>query len=509
MENNPNPQIPHKAHIAYIFLIGSVFVILAVIFLFFPRTKYSELEKRDLASFPELGNYKENPSQLTADISQWFSDSEPFRDQFMTLSMNIREAMKYKLGNDKEAVSFIPTAESADPASDDSAEEDLVPGENPMANANAKMANAGIIIVGSGPEVTAIMAFGAGPAGGKPYIEAINEYAEAFPNVNIYAMVIPNSSEFFLPEKARNSSKPQKPVLDYIRDNENPRIKFVDVHKYLSAHLNENVFLRTDHHWSPLGAHYGAQALAKTAGVPFKGIENYDKKTIHKFVGTMYAYSKDISVKNAPEDFNYYVPKGADYKATYVTYELNKNMQMVGETQPYESSLFHPAKDGSALAYNTFMNGDRHLVNIKTNVPGNRKLLIIKDSYGNAVPSNLLFSFSEIHVVDFRYFSHNMKKYVKDNGITDLALTFNIFNACNTSSMSRVKRMLTQTEGSYSSPVTNSTTTSPAKEKSSADASSKPDKEPSKTAAPKESAPKEAPQNETPKETPPAPAAAD
>ena len=75
------------------------------------------------------------------------------------------------------------------------------------------------------------------------------------------------------------------------------------------------------------------------------------------------------------------------------------------------------------------MGGDLYTVKV-TNTGGTpgRKLLIVKDSYGNAMASNLFGSFEEVHVIDFRYFPHNLLKYVRDNGITDLAIanTLNI-----------------------------------------------------------------------------------
>ena len=62
-----------------------------------------------------------------------------------------------------------------------------------------------------------------------------------------------------------------------------------------------------------------------------------------------------------------------------------------------------------------------------TDTKNHRKLLIIKDSFGNALPGYLFYSFEEIHVVDGRYFNKNMKKYVADNGITDILFANNVF----------------------------------------------------------------------------------
>ena len=42
---------------------------------------------------------------------------------------------------------------------------------------------------------------------------------------------------------------------------------------------------------------------------------------------------------------------------------------------------------------------------------------------------NIQESFEEIHVVDYRYFGRNTKRYVEENHITDILFANNIFNA--------------------------------------------------------------------------------
>ena len=66
---------------------------------------------------------------------------------------------------------------------------------------------------------------------------------------------------------------------------------------------------------------------------------------------------------------------------------------------------------------------------VRTGMKNHRRLMILKDSFGNAIPGYLFYSFEEIHVVDYRYFGRNMKKYVEENKITDILFANNIFNA--------------------------------------------------------------------------------
>ncbi len=444
------------------------------------------MEKRDLAEFPDINKFTENPGKFTADVSTWFSDTEPYRDELMTLSMNIRGAMKADLRSDEDAISFRPADVAANPASENkmasnddniSSKSDSVTSDNneneedfdeddeevddDVNDGKAKLGSSGTIIVGKGENVRALMAFGGTAKGGGAYVDLLNTLADVFPSQKVYAMVAPLATEFYLPAKASKASNPQKPFIYSIRDRLSPKVKFVDIYDELRKHKKEDIYLRTDHHWSPLGGYYAAKKFAETAGVPFRGLDAYDTNVLKNFVGTMYGYSKDISVKNAPEDFVYYTPNQVTYDSEFVSYFLNKNFKIIRETKPYKSSFFKKFKDGSGNAYLTFMGSDQAFVKVKTSTPGNRKVLVIKDSYGNAIPGNLFYSFNEVHVIDFRYFTHNLKEYVAKNGITDIVVCFNVFNAYSSGSASKVKKMLTQKSGITPAPSAETTPSAP------------------------------------------------
>ncbi len=435
-------------HKIYIAIVSLAFVALTVVMLCFPRSRYSELEKRDLAQFPEFTIEKLVDNTYSGELSSWFSDSEPFRDDFMSLSMQLRHALKLSTGNN---VTFHATAAEGDPFVPES-DDDIADGDEqetadsiaiPVVDGTAKMANAGIMIVGSGDDVRALMAFGGGASGGKAYASALNRLKSELPGVNVYSMVVPLAIEFYCPESAKKHTRPQKPFIDHVASMLSG-VRPVDAYSALAAHVGEPIYLRTDHHWAPLGAYYAAAQLAKTAGVPFRGLDAYTKHTVKRFVGSMYGYSKDISVKNAPEDFDYYVPSAVDYNTTYIVYTLNKDYHITNVSKPHKGPYFYHFKDGNSGAYSTFMGGDMKLTKVQTGTNNGRRLLIIKDSYGNAVPGYMFYSFEEVHVIDFRYFTKNLKQYVADNGITDIATVFNVFNAYSGAAAGKITKYLSQ-----------------------------------------------------------------
>lgn len=444
----------------YIIIVCTAFAAIALVFDTFPRPSYSELEKRELALFPTFSVEHLADGSFTNSVSSWFSDSEPFRDHLMQLSMRVKDLEHLTTGDDNitfhAAASKMTDIESleVDHASERdeaivghaSEREDSL--QDFLAEENAKIANNGILIIGQGANVRALMAYGGSGRGCTGYAEAANKYKETFPEVNIYCMVIPTSVEFYCPEKARKRSNPQRPTIDNVIAHLSPDVKMVDVYYTLRDHVAEDIYLRTDHHWAPLGAYYAAKEFAHVAGVPFRELaDGYTEHVVHGYVGSMYGYSQDIAVKNAPEDFVYYVPTDVTYETTYTNYAIDSLYRVTGEGHPYKSRFFFHYKDGSGGAYCTFMGGDTKLTKVQTSTNNGRRLIILKDSFGNALPGYLFYSFEEVHVIDSRYFTKNMVEYVADNAITDILFANNIFKAYSSYTYRNYTRFLTQHNG--------------------------------------------------------------
>lgn len=464
------------AHI-FLVVIGGMFLAMAVVFLCFPRPTFSEVERRELKTAPEFSLSRLFDGSYTADVSSWFSDSQPFRDEFMALSMTIKKKMALQRGEGEDQFVFHQTEdvgadlipggideEEQQAAVDlkEQVERDIPEGDISAADGEeAKMAKSGILIVGSGDKVRALMHFGGKPVASNPYIAVVNAYKEALgADVNVYSMVVPIAMEFYCPEEARKRPGlyiSQLPTIKYIYQSLSPNVRAVNVYTALSDHVDEDIYLRTDHHWAPLGAYYAAREFARTAGVHVPDLSEFDENVIHRFVGTMYGYSKDISVKKAPEDFVYYTPKDKSYTTTFTVVNLDKEFRVIGEGKPYKTQFFKKFKDGSGNAYLTFMGSDFLIAKVETGVKNGRKLAILKDSYGNALPGYLFGSFEEVHVIDFRYFPHNIVAYCQRNGITDFLFVNNVFNACSSGVAAKAKALLTRKEKSFDAPLPDKT----------------------------------------------------
>ena len=467
----------------YIIGTAAAFGIMTVVLNFFPRTTFSERERRDLATFPEFKAERLASGEFADSISKWYSDSEPFRESFMALSEKFNSMKGVKTGSGENTVTFITgdandrpqeidttltlddlddDIVTADTATHTAEPKDTVPQNNTANNKpenkpepkqsedhdGYRIPNTGVILVGEVPNVRALLAFGCTSYYTKVYCEVANLYKETFPDVNIWVMPIPTSSEFYGPEEARSVNWRQKPCIDAVFKKLAENVNAVNIYDTLKAHVDEPIYLRTDHHWSALGGYYAAKCFAHQAGLPFKSLsEGYEARTVHGFVGSMYGYAKDASVKNSPEDFVYYYPTQTQFTTHVISYGIDNKYNITKVYPEKERSYFVKFRDGSSGAYSTFLGSDSQLTRVETSAGNHRRILILKDSYGNTIPSCLFYSFEEVHVVDFRYFPKNMKKYVEDHQITDILFANNVTFCCTLTAAKKYKRFLTQPDG--------------------------------------------------------------
>lgn len=467
--------------IIYVVITMTLFAAVGVSMFIFPRSKESELEKRELAKFPKFSFETFASGEFTQSLNAYFSDTVPFRDDFMAISSMIRSMTGFRMNNIKfynvtvaenvntESAETLPLeTETALEESFTHAAQEISPNvqttapENEMQQESfseittaesaeaidmddtVNITNNGIVVVGT----RALMFYGGSYTVGENYAKVVSEYKKQLGSgVNVYCMVIPTSVEFYCPKEAKQFTSEQLGNINNIYSNLTNGVKPVDAYTPLNLHKDEPIYFRTDHHWSSLGAYYAAKQFADTAGVTFSDLSEYDKKVVEGYVGTMYSYTEyNIVLKNNPEDFVYYVPKNVEYTTTYYNYILGENNVIVGMQEPYDANFFvdfSNSKDKSML-YCTFMGGDAKITHIKTSTHNGRKLAIFKDSYGNALPQFLFGSFEEIFIMDMRFFTYNAIDFLKEKGITDLLFANNAFHATTKSTVTHYETFLTQ-----------------------------------------------------------------
>ena len=301
-------------------------------------------------------------------------------------------------------------------------------------NAKVHKARKGILIISDSNGVRAANPFTYNKVALQRYAQTINNYKDSLgDSIHIYCMPIPTAAAYYTPDSAIEWTDDQCLAINTIFDALDPAVTAVNIYSDLGKHVAEPIYSRTDHHWAPLGAFYAARRFARVAVVPFQSLKHYDTISMPGYVGTMSMYSRDSKVKQSPEDFVYYMPREAVYTTLFTNFKLDKHRrQVISEGDEHEGdffvqSLVDPLKP--ANSYCVFGGGDYKLIKVRTAANNGRRLMILKDSFGNALTAYLLSSFEEIHVVDCRYFSRNLKAYVAENHITDILFANNLTHA--------------------------------------------------------------------------------
>ncbi len=438
-----------------------VFVLTALFLIVFPRSKESFIEKRNLTSFPEFTFENYFNGSFTGGINTWFTDTVPFRDDFK----NMGNSFKGLFGiSTEDSVTFVgdvkkvpkkvtkKTSSKTDETSEKTSEtqeskvqesskeeESSEPEQKDYRKIDAEWETEnGVVVVKQDGHYRAMELFGGGD--GVAYVDALNDLRTKLDSsIKIYSMIAPLSSQYYLPANYSDYSADQKEYVDDLSSRLNEGIVPIDIISVLKKHTEENIYCRTDHHWMPLGAYYAVREFAKAAGVDFKELDTFTPETIFGFVGTMYSFSgNDIRIKNDPEDFTYYVPDNYD-KCEFDFYDTDF-------TYDYTGSYFKEVGDPQSNAYLTFFGGDEQIVKIRSDKKNGRRLIVIKDSYGNAEPGYLMNSFEEIYIVDMRYFDLNLVDFINQMKITDVLFTMVTYSAFG-GNAENLSTLITQAQG--------------------------------------------------------------
>lgn len=214
-----------------------------------------------------------------------------------------------------------------------------------------------------------------------------------------------------LPAGAPNAS--QTAILEQAKASV-PGASWADLYTPLWEHKGEDIFYRTDHHWTSLGAYYGFTALGKAMGIDVPALDSYtDRHTVSdSFYGTTWSSSGFSWVK--PDSMEVFVNEPEGLKIT--SYPTGS---------PEEGQLYDESYLEKKDKYSMFMGGNCPLHEIVTGNEG-PSLLIIRDSYTDSLIPFLLDDFSEIHVVDLRYYRMSVSEYIAEHDFDNVLVAYSV-----------------------------------------------------------------------------------
>ena len=360
---------------ALIFLafIGAFFILNLVL----PDRQFSEQENRYLQMRPEFSFKSLFSGDYTSKFETYTTDQFTFRDEWITLKAASELALGKQENND------VHLCENGT----------LIEGfkrpENSVLDSNMSALNT---LVGN-------------------------------TDAKVYFALIPDKSDLYsslLPKNVPNDS--EKEVIDYCYGQSNATN--VDIYSALSAHTDEYIFYRTDHHWTSLGAYYGLSALAESMGLPCPALDSYTDRHVvsEEFYGTTWSSS----------GFSWVDP---DTMEIFVNAPESLKVASYPQGSPVEGKLYDFSFLEKKDKYSMFMGGNCPMHVIETGNEDKPSLLILRDSYTDSLIPFLLDDFSEIHVLDLRYYRASLKAYIEQNDFDNVLVCYSVSNFCSDSNI--------------------------------------------------------------------------
>ena len=380
-----------------------------MLFIILPHDKVSVNEKRSLSPFPILTSNNYLTGKYTDSIDFYYSDNFLFRDHLIALSNKLKE----KRGIKNLDIKIYTKNEKAGNLIEKNKIENNIKAADTIniLNNDNEYQNIKSVIVYKN---RALQMFSGSKKVAASFSKLMGEYKLTFPDVNVYCMAVPVGGDFYLPNNI----------------NKNNEIKFIDAlyaslvngvipiraYESLKPHYKEYLQFNTDHHWTGRAAYYAYEAFCNTIGISQVPMEKLNRKVIKGFLGTLYYYTLSPELKNNKDSVEYFkIP----YETKTVYYTKNS-------TTPVKGNLYAESARGGN-SYGVFLGGDFPLIKIVSSIKNNKKILVLKDSYGNAFVPYLASHYEEIYVIDYRYYEGGVKNLVKNNNITDILFAHNVF----------------------------------------------------------------------------------
>ena len=189
--------------------------------------------------------------------------------------------------------------------------------------------------------------------------------------------------------------------------------RMINVYDILKEHAEEDIYYRTDHHWTSLGAMYAYQVWADgRVNFPFRYRADNMLTVTEEFQGTLQA---KLNMPVEGEEIKIF-PQTIE-KPVSITYDYTKKADSF-----YEESYLETKNK-----YGYFIDDNHGLVEIETENKNGRELFILKDSFANTFIPLIAHHYSKVYVLDLRYFNGSLFKFMEqyDKGDMEVLVLYN------------------------------------------------------------------------------------
>lgn len=245
-------------------------------------------------------------------------------------------------------------------------------------------------------------------------MNSITQLSERHSDIPVYMCLVPNAAHILKDKMPYGApTRDQDKDIAKIQGFEGNRIRNINVSAALKKHADEDIYYKTDHHWTSLGAYYGFQEIAEEMNLE-NIASDYNVYTVSgDFQGTLasksgYHGSRDV--------VQVYEPKDIETEYTVLYTEEGKKTTSIYDSESLKK------KD----KYTVFFGGNHARIDISTTQKERKNLLLFKDSYANCMVQFLLPYYQNIVVIDPRYFYDSVDHIIESYSITDILFLYNV-----------------------------------------------------------------------------------
>lgn len=397
--------------------------------LLFLRPTVSETEKRELAKFPSFTVESFLSGKYFSEITSWYADTYPGREGLIGFNQTIRSFFGIR------TVQIIPSNPSVPQVP-------TAPGEPGRPVDNTPIEKLGSVYVKGN---TAFELYGENRANSERYAALVAKAAAQLDGIaTVYGMVVPLSSSVNLSEKelARVNASDAADAIARMYAGMSG-VKTVHIYDTLRAHNSEYLYFRTDHHWTARGAYYAYVEFCTAAGLTPYSLDTWQKYEFGGFLGTLYADAGNPpKLAETPDVVEAWVPNGTnDIRIT------NRN----GVRELWRGGVVRTNTDSfyqnAASKYNCFIAGDNPLSEIHNeSITDGSSIVVVKESFGNALVPFLVDHYEYVYVVDYRYFTsvmhQTLAEFVKEKNCPTVLFINNLTATSATPRLEELERLL-------------------------------------------------------------------
>ncbi len=179
-----------------------------------------------------------------------------------------------------------------------------------------------------------------------------------------------------------------------------------DTSNILYEHTDENIYFKTDHHWTLLGAYYVYKELVNDP-LP------YEVATAsNSFLGTTY---RKINYANTVDSLS-------TFQSPH-TFSVTYDLSITTDSLYTESAL------DTLDQYVYYLDGNHAITVIENEtINSTESLLIVKDSFANTFAPLIANHYQTVHMIDLRNYNGSVTKYIEEHEFDHIMFLYNQIN---------------------------------------------------------------------------------